>query len=193
MAWPHQKYNSPAISDSVRRFLRPSPPGGTLLDVACGSGRHVRFARNQGWTTTGIDKDLAGVRDLDGDPHIELIAADLEAGGPFALAGRTFDAVIVTNYLWRPILPDIVAAVAPRGLLIYETFAVGNERFGRPSNPDFLLRPGELLDAVRHRLVPIAYEHATLADPGRVVQRIAAVAPDHDWLIDPPSTHIAAA
>ena len=94
--------------------------------------------------------------------------------------------MIVTKYLWRPILPDIVGCVARDGLLIYETFAVGNERYGRPSNPDFLLRPGELIDAVRGRLVPIAFEHVTLSNPQRIVQRIAAVGPNHPWLRDPP-------
>ena len=119
-------------------------------------------------------------------PRVELIEADLEGGSPWPLLGRVFDAVIVTNYLHRPLLPDIVAAVAPRGILIYETFAAGQGRFGRPSNPDFLLRPGELLDAVRDKLIPFAYEQVMLDGP-RIVQRIAAVGPGHPWLKAPPA------
>ena len=117
-------------------------------------------------------------------PRVELIEADLEDGSPWPLLGRVFDAVIVTNYLHRPLLPDIVAAVAPRGILIYETFAAGQGRFGKPSNPDYLLRPGELLDAVRDKLIPFAYEQVMLDGP-RIVQRIAAVGPA--WLKTPPA------
>jgi len=118
---------------------------------------------------------------------VTLIAADLEDGRPFPLAGSSFDGVIVANYLWRPIVPDIVGCVARDGMLIYETFAAGNERYGKPRNPEFLLRPGELLTAAAPRLTPVAFEHVTLADPPRVVQRIAAVGPDHFWLNDPPA------
>src|SRR5690606_27460905 len=113
------------------------------------------------------------------------VVADLEDGRPFPFRGRTFAGVIVTRYLWRPILPDIVACVACDGLLIYETFAVGNERFGRPTNPDFLLKPGELVEIVRGSLVPVAFEHVTVVDPQRIMQRIAAVGPGHPWLDDP--------
>ena len=103
-----------------------------------------------------------------------MIRADLEAGA-WPLAGRQFDAVVVTNYLWRPLLPAIVAALAPGGVLLYETFAVGNERLGKPSNPDFLLKPGELLEVVRGRLQVVAYENVEVTSPRpAVVQRIAA-------------------
>jgi hypothetical protein len=120
-------------------------------------------------------------------PDVELVQADLERGSPFPFAGRCFDGVIVTNYLWRALLPDIVAAVGDRGVLIYETFGAGNERYGKPSNPEFLLRPGELLEAVRGRLVAVAYEHLTIDAPRlAIVQRIAAVGVQHAWLRDPP-------
>jgi SAM-dependent methyltransferase len=158
-----------------------------VLDVACGSGRHLRLALDRGLAVTGIDRDLSGVADLEGRPDVSLIAADLEDGRPFPLAGARFDAVIVTNYLWRPILPDIVGCVASDGILIYETFAIGQERLGKPRNREFLLRPGELLAAAAPGLIPVAYEHVRLVDPPRLVQRIAAVGPDHFWLIDPPA------
>jgi SAM-dependent methyltransferase len=158
-----------------------------VLDVACGSGRHLRLALDRGLAVTGIDRDLSGVADLEGRPDVSLIAADLEDGRPFPLAGARFDAVIVTNYLWRPILPDIVGCVASDGILIYETFAIGQERLSKPRNREFLLRPGELLAAAAPGLIPVAYEHVRLVDPPRLVQRIAAVGPDHFWLIDPPA------
>ncbi len=186
MAKPSTTHELRLASAWVVRFLHGIPPGGEVLDVACGSGRHLRLALSQGYTVVGIDRDLTGVADLKGRPGVELIQADLETGNPFPLRGRTFAGVIVTNYLWRPILPDIVACVAPDGVLIYETFALGQEKLGRPANPDFLLNPGELVDAVRGRLVPIAYEHATLREPGRIVQRIAAVGQKHPWLKEPP-------
>ncbi|HTO81254.1 MAG TPA: SAM-dependent methyltransferase [Methylomirabilota bacterium] len=159
----------------VRRFLGYIPAAGTVLDVAAGGGRHTRLCLEQGHPVTALDRDVAGLADLAGKPDLEVIKADLESGGPWPLGGRRFAGVIVANYLHRPLLPAIVAAVSPDGCLVYETFAVGNERFGRPSNPDFLLRPGELLDAVRGRLCVLAYENLEVTDPRpAVIQRIAA-------------------
>lgn len=151
----------------VARFIGTVPAGGRVLDVACGSGRHLRLAVDRGLAVTGIDRDLSGVADLEGRPDVTLIAADLEDGRPFPLAGSRFDAVIVANYLWRPVLPDIVGCVASDGILIYETFAIGQERLGKPRNPEFLLRPGELLAVAAPRLIPVAYEHVRLVDPPR--------------------------
>jgi SAM-dependent methyltransferase len=168
----------------VVRFLPGVPGNGLVLDVACGSGRHLRAALDGGLRVVGIDRSLDGCRDLAGRPGVELIEADLETGAPPPFAGRTFDAVVVTNYLWRPLMPAIVAAVAPAGLLVYETFAAGNERLGRPRNPDFLLQPGELLSAVDGRLTVVAYEHVRLDGPDRIVQRLCAVAAGHRWLAD---------
>ena len=155
-----------------------------MLDVACGAGRNLRLGWSRGLSAVGVDRDLSRVADLRGQDRIELIEADLETGAPVPFAGRTFGLVVVTNYLWRPILPDIVAAVAPDGLLIYETFAAGHERYGRPDNPDFLLRPGELIEAVSGRLTPLAYEYVKLAEPDRIVQRICAAGPLHPWYRD---------
>ncbi|WP_428414764.1 class I SAM-dependent methyltransferase [Methylibium sp.] len=162
----------------VARWTRALPAGRRVLDLACGSGRHLRGLVAQGQRLTGVDRDAAALEDLAAAcPQAELITADIESG-PWPLEGRTFDVVIVTNYLWRPLLPAVLACVAPDGRLIYETFALGNQTVGKPSNPDFLLRPGELLDAVRgagHGWRVLGYEDGTLETPLRFVQRIAAV------------------
>lgn len=126
-----------------------------------------------------VDRDTSALLELqggvDGAQHgdVEVVAADLE-GGPWPFPERRFDVIVVTNYLHRPLLPTLVDAVAPGGALLYETYAVGQERYGRPSNPDWLLRPGELLEVVRGRLRVVAYEDVTTARPSRM-QRIAAV------------------
>jgi SAM-dependent methyltransferase len=148
-------------------------PGGAVLDVACGSGRHARWLAALGFEVDAVDRDTA----LFADPPsgVTLRAADLEDGSPWPYAGQRFDAIVVTNYLHRPLLPILVDSLEPGGLLVYETFARGNERFGKPSNPAFLLAPGELLDAVRGRLRVIGYEDVTVQEPRpAAVQRMAA-------------------
>ena len=144
-----------------------------MLDVACGSGRHVRWFAHRGAHVTALDRDAAALDALRG-VATEIVAADIEAG-PWPLGERRVGAGVVTNYLWRALLPALVASVDAGGVLIYETFARGNETFGRPSNPDFLLAPGELLDAVRGELRTVAYEEGVLDAPPRCVQRIAAL------------------
>ena len=147
-----------------------------MLDVACGGGRHARFFLERGHPVTLVDRDTSGVKDLHESPGVEILERDLEAGEPWPFAGRAFEGVVVTNYLWRPMLPDIVASVAAGGVLLYETFARGQEQFGKPRNPDFLLTPGELLEAVQGTLRVVAYEDRVIEDPDpRAVQRIAAV------------------
>lgn len=146
--------------------------GAPVLDVAAGRGRHSRFFADRGHPVTAIDRDTSG---LDSHASIEVVQADLENGSPWPLDGRTFGGVVVTNYLHRPLMPDLLAALAPGGVLLYETFMVGNERFGRPSNPDYLLRDGELLDLARGHLSVTAYEARLISDPQMaMVQRIAA-------------------
>jgi SAM-dependent methyltransferase len=173
----NRKRHEPGSPSSwVRRFLGRAETSGTLLDLAAGGGRHSRLAAALGFRVTAVDRDVSELRTI---PGIEVIAADLEDGSRWPLAERRFAAVVVTNYLHRPLLPRIVGAVAPGGLLVYETFALGNERFGHPRNPAFLLRPGELLDAVRGDLTVLAYEHGAVDDPSpAVVQRLAAVRGD---------------
>lgn len=167
-------HGSQAPSAWIQRWSHLVPVGARVLDVACGSGRHVAWFAGRGAQVTGVDRDAAALAPLAG--LAQTLVADIEAG-PWPLAGRRFDAVVVTNYLWRALLPTIVASVEAGGVLLYETFAAGNETVGRPSNPDFLLRPGELLDAVRPSLRVIAYEDGFAAAPDRFVQRIAAVRP----------------
>lgn len=170
----------------VTRWLPAVSPGGTILDVACGRGRHIGLAVGRGHHVTGVDRDLSA-NSFKVDAAVELIEADLETPACWPLGDRRFDGVIVVNYLHRPILADIAAAVGPAGALIYETFAAGNEAFGRPSNPDFLLRPAELLTATASRLTPIAFETVRLTDPDRLVQRLFAVGPRHAWVTAPSS------
>lgn len=157
----------------VQRWSHLVPKGGSVLDVACGHGRHMRwFARRQ-HPVVGVDRSPEAVEAVAGLG--EVLVADIE-NGPWPFTGRTFTAVVVTNYLWRPLLPAIVAAVAPGGVLLYETFAAGNETVGKPSRPDFLLQPGELLTACQGLRI-VAYEDGFLDTPARFVQRIAAVHP----------------
>ena len=180
-------HGASAPSPWVARFLPLVARGGVVLDLACGGGRHTRLALQVGYRVVAVDRSLEGMRDLAGRPGLELVSADLEGGAGLPFAGCGFDGVIVTNYLWRPLLPELVAAVAPAGVFIYETFARGQERFGKPSNPDFLLRPGELIEAVRDELVVLAFEHVRLSHPPRLVQRIVAVGPVSPHLADPPA------
>jgi SAM-dependent methyltransferase len=165
-----------APSPWVVRFAPLIPGADPVLDVACGRGRHTRFLLDLGRDVVAVDRDLAGIADLRDDPRLEAVEVDLEDGRPFPFAGRHFAAVVVTNYLYRPLLEDLVAAVGPGGLLLYETFASGNEAVGRPSNPAYLLQPGELLRVVGDRLRIVAFEDVVVEQPRpAVVQRIAAV------------------
>lgn len=171
---PHGQ-GSAAASAWVQRWTHLVKPGGTVLDVACGQGRHMAWFADKGLHTTGVDRSSQALAQA--GAYGQVIEADIEGGDwPFVLAGepQCFDVVVVTNYLWRPLLSTIVRSVAPGGLLIYETFANGNAAFGKPSNPDFLLQTGELLKVCQSMTV-LAYEHGCLRNPQRCVQRIAAI------------------
>ena len=174
---PHSKPRHGIIAEVspwVRRFAPLVAPGGTVLDLASGGGRHARYFLSLGHPVVAIDRDTGPLADLEG--QADVIQADLEVGAASAAAwgGRTFAGVVVCNYLHRPLLPYLLDAVAPAGVLIYETFARGNERYAKPRNPDYLLEPGELLGLAGARFRVIAYEHGLIEGP-RVVQRIAAV------------------
>lgn len=157
----------------LQRWAHLIAPGSRVLDVACGAGRHMRYLAAQGHAAVGVDRNPEAVALA--KAYGEVTCADIE-NGPWPFAGQTFGCVVVTNYLWRALLPVIVQSVAPGGVLIYETFAAGNETVGKPSRPDFLLQPGELLRATEG-LRTVAYEDGFEALPDRFVQRIVAVRP----------------
>ncbi|MEZ5660707.1 MAG: class I SAM-dependent methyltransferase [Burkholderiaceae bacterium] len=163
----------------VMRWLEPLAAGATMLDFASGSGRHALAAAKRGLRVTAVDRDAQALATM--SPRIERICVDLEAG-PWPLGGRRFDAIVVTNYLHRARMALLFDALAPGGRLIHATFAQGNERFGRPRSPDFLLRPGELLDRCRMAgLMVLAYEHGLRREPAEaIVQRVCAVRPTAD-------------
>jgi SAM-dependent methyltransferase len=140
-------------------------PGGKVLDLAAGGGRHARYFKGLGYQVTALDRDISRLQNSAGQ-GVDIIAADLEDGSRWPLGAREFDGIVVTNYLHRPLFPHLASALAPSGVLIYETFGVGNERFGKPSNPNFLLRPGELLEvAAAHGLQVLAYACGEVAEP----------------------------
>jgi len=171
--------HAPVPSPWFRRFLPLIRRGGRVLDLAAGGGRHVRLLRDAGYQVVAADRDASLLRAaFPADSSCEIIELDLEDGGPWRLGGG-YDGIVVANYLWRPLLPLLAPALAPRGVLLYETFMLGNERFGKPSNPEFLLRPGELLAAFLDRLGIIAFEQGTVDQPRpAVIQRLAAIKGD---------------
>jgi SAM-dependent methyltransferase len=148
------------------------PAGATVLDLAAGGGRHTRFFAERGHKVTAVDRDASLHRGRCQHPTGSGRSGD---GSPWPLPGRTFGAAVVTNYLHRALMPALLGSIAPQGVLLYETFMVGNERFGRPTNPDFLLRDGELLDLVRGKFSVVAYEARMVSEPKiAMIQRIAA-------------------
>ena len=160
----------------VTRFAALIPQDGHVLDLACGGGRHTRFLLRRGHRVVALDRDVSGVQDLGAEPDLEIVETDLEDGGAWPLANRLFSGIIVINYLFRPLFPTLLDALDRGGVLIYETFAAGNERFGRPANPAFLLEPGELLDVTRGTLRIVAFEDGIIEQPRRAaIQRICAI------------------
>ncbi|CAG0994656.1 demethylmenaquinone methyltransferase / 2-methoxy-6-polyprenyl-1,4-benzoquinol methylase [Burkholderiales bacterium] len=169
-------HDSPDPSPWVRRHVALFRERARVLDLASGRGRHARYLAEQGHDVLAVDRDAEALGTIAGVPGIRTRVVDLE-GGAWPLAGERFDAIVVTNYLHRPSFDAMLDALADDGVLLYETFAAGNEAFGRPSNPDFLLATGELLERVRGRLAVVAFEEGLVErDGGRaVVQRLAAV------------------
>lgn len=168
-------------STFVTRWANLVPEGARVLDVAAGRGRHARLFAARGAQVLAVDRDAEALAALSGVAGVEARCVDLEAA-PWPFGDETFDAVIVTNYLHRPLFPALLAGLALDGALIYETFAAGNQHFGRPSNPAFLLEPGELLYRVGGRLRVVAFEQGEIPAPRpAVVQRIAAVGTARAW------------
>jgi SAM-dependent methyltransferase len=157
------------------------PAGARVLDVACGQGRHSRWFAGRGCRVVAVDRDASALERLAAVAGVTTVVADLEAQ-PWPFEGQAFDAIVVTHYLHRPLFPRLLGALADDGALIYETFARGNEAFGKPSNPDFLLDDGELLSIVGDSLIVVAFEQGR-TDGARqaVVQRLAAVGRSRPW------------
>jgi SAM-dependent methyltransferase len=161
-------------SDWVTRFAPLVRPGGSVLDLAAGRGRHARYFLDRGHMVVALDRTVSYLDDI--ADQIEVIEADLEDGASWPLGERRFDGIVVVNYLYRPIFADLREALAPAGVLIYETFGVGNEAYGKPSNPNFLLAPGELLELAHGALEVVAYECGLVERTSgpAVIQRICA-------------------
>jgi SAM-dependent methyltransferase len=165
----------PPPSDWVESWVSVIPQGGKVLDIACGSGRHARYLAALGFTVEAVDNDLSACADLLAIQGVSLRQFNLESE-PWPYAPSSFQGVVVTNYLHRPLFPDLIETLAPGGVLIYETFALGNERYGRPKNPNYLLLSGELLEVVRGKLRVLAYQDVLLERPHLAcVQRICAI------------------
>ena len=171
-----------APSPWIERFAHLVPTGARVLDVAAGSGRHALYFAGRGNRVLAVDRDAAMLATFAGASGVEVRTLDLETGS-WPLIGEEFDAIVVVNYLHRALLPHLVSALASDGTLLYETFAVGNETYGRPTHADFLLQEGELLETVRGRLTVIAFEQGLSPnrDQPAVVERIAAVGRARIW------------
>ena len=169
---PHHRRGLP--SPWITRFASEIVSGGNVLDLACGSGRHSQHLLRLGHPVTACDIDISALADLEGEAGLEIVAADLE-NAPWPFCGRRFAAIVVTNYLHRQLFPNIVTVLAPAGLLLYETFSAGNEAFGRPRNPDHLLKRGELISGILDSLTILAYEDLTIDFPyPACVRRVCA-------------------
>jgi SAM-dependent methyltransferase len=169
-------------SSWIARFAPLVGDGALVLDVAAGRGRHARFFASRGARVVAVDRDAEALANLEGVAGVQTRLADLE-GAPWPFGATSFDAIVVVHYLHRPLFGPLQDALKDDGVLLYDTFAAGNERFGRPANPAFLLAPGELLERVADRLTIVAFEQGLLDDDAgrRVVQRIAAVGRARPW------------
>jgi SAM-dependent methyltransferase len=168
---------APAAAPSlwIQRFAPLIPAGGRVLDLACGTGRHARYLADRGHCLDAVDRDAGALEWMRAMDRIECHCADVEKA-PWPFHGRCWQGIVVANYLHRPLLPILIASLAPGGVLVYETFMAGNERLGRPANPDFLLRPGELAEVCGESLSVVAFEQGEVSLPrAAAVQRICAV------------------
>lgn len=190
-----KKRDNLSTSPWIQQFSHLLPRAGHVLDLAAGGGRHSLWCLTRGHAVTALDRNIDNLRTRKAAcpaamrSRLEIIEADLEDGSPWPLGERRFNAVLVANYLHRPLFSDLLAALAPCGVLLYDTFAVGQERYGKPDNPDFLLKSGELLAAIKGHLQIVAYEHG-LVDDGKgpaVKQRIAAIASKRPVSLTPSS------
>ncbi len=173
---PHNSSASNSPAAWVQKYAPLIPKIGQVLDLACGSGRHTRFLLAAGLNVLAIDKSTTGLSDISGQENLEIITADLEDGSAFPLKGRQFSAIIIVNYLYRPLFSDLIDVLAEGGVLIYQTFMLGNEAYGRPRNPDFLLEENELKDVFGSKLKVLAFEQGYEERPSpAVVQKICAV------------------
>ena len=166
----------------VKRFAGLIPEGGSVLDLACGRGRHTRLLAGMGYQVEALDRDPEALASLEGVAGVSPRLADVE-GGPWPYHSRAFEGIVVTNYLYRPLLPLILNSLEVNGALIYETFMDGHQRLGKPTNPAFLLRTGELLEMVRRRFTVVAFEQGEVSSPRpAIIQRLCAVRSLHTRL-----------
>ena len=186
-ASPDGLHGALAPAPWIVRFAHLVPTGARVLDLACGEGRHARLFAERGCSVLAVDRDASALATLTDSAEVETRVVDLEAGS-WPLGSERFDAIVVVNYLHRPLFAPLLAALTPDGILLYDTFARGNEVYGRPSNPEFLLERDELLQRVAGRLSVVGFEQGCVAGGERkaVVQRLAAVGHARGW--PPPIT-----
>jgi SAM-dependent methyltransferase len=166
----------PVVSDWVRKYISLIPSKKLVLDLACGSGRNTRFLLDQGYTVVALDKDVSQLADIVGKPNLQKYMFDLETNAKFPFGKHEFAGIIVTNYLHRPLFGDLINSLSHKGVLIYQTFMMGNEAYGRPRNPNFLLKINELSDVFSNKLDVVAFQQGYEESPTpSVVQKICAV------------------
>ena len=178
MSEPNKRLKNkiPMVLDWVRKYISLIPSKKLVLDLACGSGRNTRFLLDKGYTVMALDKDVSQIADISGKPNLEIYKFDLETDVKFPFYEREFVGIVVTNYLYRPLFADLINALSHGGVLIYQTFMIGNEAYGRPSNPNFLLKENELNDTFAKKLDVVAFEEGYVESPEpAVVQRICAI------------------
>ena len=158
-------------SEWVKDYTKLIPPDGNVLDLACGSGRHTRFLLERGIKVTALDHDISQLKDMPKNENLIIIEHDLEGSSPWPFASQAFAGIVVVNYLYRPLFVKILDSLAPNGVLIYQTFAVGNEKYGRPRNPQYLLSDEELLKVFGKHLHVVQYSHGLINQPSPAIMQ----------------------